>query len=274
MDAPVPATSPYQLADDTWLIPNLIPAGPGAYIGMNSMLIRGAEPVILDTGTPLHRRSWFEQVLSLVDPEDVRWVFLSHDDGDHVGNLYELMQMCPNATLVANFFATERMSVEAHPLPLDRMRWLGPGESLDVGDRRLHLVVPPIFDGPTTRAAFDDKTGVLWSVDTFAAMVPGATFDVRDVPKEMYDESFALLNSLISPWHQWLDPARYRRHCDEVAALDPQVTASAHGPVLTGAAIADAFERVRAMAGVPIVQPPGQSLLDELVAAALHPVST
>jgi glyoxylase-like metal-dependent hydrolase (beta-lactamase superfamily II) len=24
-------------------------------------------------------------VFSLVDPEDVRWIFLSHDDGDHIG---------------------------------------------------------------------------------------------------------------------------------------------------------------------------------------------
>ncbi|HEX2046371.1 MAG TPA: hypothetical protein VHF27_01315 [Acidimicrobiales bacterium] len=41
------------------------------------------------------------------------------------------------------------------------------------------------------------------------------------------------------------------------------------GAVLTGEAIGDAFERVRAMAGEPVVAPPGQPLLDELVAAAL-----
>jgi flavorubredoxin len=267
--AQVPSTTPYRISDDTWLIPSLIPAGPGAFIGMNSMVIRGAEPVIVDTSTPLHRDSWFEQVLSLVEPEDVRWVYLSHDDGDHVGNLHELMEMCPNATLIANFFSTERMSVEHHPLPMQRMRWLGPGESFDVGDRRLHLVVPPIFDGPATRALYDDKTAVLWAVDSFASLTPGAVFDVADIPPEMFDEGFALLNSLISPWHQWLDVSRYRRHCDEVESLGPVAVASAHGPVLTGAAIGDAFERVRGMAGAPIVEPPGQPMLDEIVAGLL-----
>jgi flavorubredoxin len=270
MDAAIPTTPPYRVAADTWLIPNLIPAAPGAYLGMNSIVIRGAEPVVVDTSTPLHREPWFEKVFSLVEPEDVRWVFLSHDDGDHVGNLHELMQMCPNATLIANFFATERMSVEQHPLPLDRMRWLGPGESLDVGDRRLHLVVPPIFDGPATRGLYDEKTAVLWSVDSFAAMTPGAAFDVHEIPREMFDESFALLNSLISPWHRWLDPARYRRHCDDVESLGLLAVASSHGPVLTGTAIADAFERVRGMAGIPIVEPPGQPLLDQIVADMLQ----
>ena len=51
------------------------------------MLIRGREPIIVDTGAPIHRLRWLEQVFSLVDPEDVRWIFLSHDDGDHIGGL-------------------------------------------------------------------------------------------------------------------------------------------------------------------------------------------
>jgi glyoxylase-like metal-dependent hydrolase (beta-lactamase superfamily II) len=64
----------------------------------------------------MHRDSWFAQVESLVDLEDVRWIFVSHDDSDHVGNLHELLDRCPNATLVANFFMHERMAVEPQPL--------------------------------------------------------------------------------------------------------------------------------------------------------------
>jgi flavorubredoxin len=238
------------------------------FLPVNSMLIRGAEPIVVDTGAPAHREHWFEQVFSLVEPEDVRWVFLSHDDSDHMGNLHELLELCPNATLVANFFITERVALE-RPLDITRMRWVGPGESFDAGDRRLHLIVPPIFDGPTTRALYDEKTAVLWAVDSFAAMAPGAVHDVADVPRPLFEETFSLLNSLVSPWHQWLDPVRYRAHTDAVEGLGLLAVASAHGPVLTGSSIPDAFDRVRAMAGQPIVPPPGQPLLDELVAAAL-----
>ena len=45
--------------------------------------------------------------------------------------------------------------------------------------------------------------------------------------------------------------------------------ASGHGPVLRGDAIDDAFRRVRAMAGAPIAAPPGQSLLDQILAGAM-----
>ena len=65
---------------------------------------------------------------------------------------------------------------------------------------------------------------------------------------------------------QWLDQDKYARHVHDLARLEPEATASAHGPVLRGAAIDDAFARVCAMAGRDIVPPPGQEMLDDLVA--------
>lgn len=268
MELPVPTTAPHPIAPDTWLIPNLVAAAPDQYLGVNSMVIRGAEPIIIDTGAPIHREPWLEQVFSLMDPEDVRWVFLSHDDGDHKGALFDVLDMCPQATLVVNWFLDERQALEQR-LPLERTRWLEPGDTLDIGDRTLHLVLPPIFDGPTTRGVLDDRTGAMWIVDSFAALISGDGFDVRDVPAELYDETFAQFNSLISPWHQWLDPVRYGQHVDSVARLAPSVVASAHGPVHTGDAITDAFDRVRRLAGAPRLMGPGQDLLDELIAGVL-----
>ena len=262
---------PVRVAEETFLVPNLVAAGPDANLFVSSMVIRGEQPVIVDTGAPIHREQWLEKVFSLVDPVDVRWIYLSHDDGDHTGGLHDALDLCPNATLVGNMFLTERLQLEA-PLPVERMAWLGPGATLDVGDRTLRLVVPPIFDGPTTRALYDERTGVLWAVDSFAALTVGEVTDVHDVPAELYDETFFVFNSLVSPWHQWLDAERYGRHVEAVRALRPTTVCSAHGPVLTGDAIDDAFDRVKAMAGAPIHQPDEQLLLDEMVASlALAP---
>src|SRR4051794_1410209 len=75
-----PAVSPYRLVEDTWLIPNLVPAEPGLFLPVNTMVIRGEQPIVVDTGAPIHRDSVLSQVLSLVDPKDIRWIYLSHDD--------------------------------------------------------------------------------------------------------------------------------------------------------------------------------------------------
>lgn len=266
--APIPETTPIPIAEDTFLIPNLAHGGDGVYVPVNSLLIRGEEPIVVDTGAPMHRERWLDMVFGLVDPEDIRWLFLSHDDGDHTGSLMDVLEAAPNATLVTNFFSTERLALEEKVVPLERSIWRERGDGFDAGDRRLRLLVPPIFDGPTTRGLYDERTGVLWAVDSFAALTTGAVHHVEDLPKDLYEESFMLFNSLVSPWHEWLDPVAYDRHVDTVEALAPTAVASAHGPILVGDAIHDAFDRVRTLAGQPRIPAPGQELLDELVAAA------
>jgi flavorubredoxin len=269
MNAAVPTTTPHEIAPETFLIPNLADAGDGMYLPVNSLVIRGEEPVIVDTGAPMHREEWLEKAFSVVEPEDVRWIFLSHDDGDHTGALLDVVEAAPNATLVMNFFMVERLALEKPELPLERMRWIEPGGSFDAGDRTLHLFRPPIFDGPTTRGIYDSKTAAMWIVDTFPSLTPGAIHDVHELPRDFVLEQFAAMNSLVSPWHQWLDPEAYRRHVDDVEAFGVLTIASAHGPVITGDAIPQAFESARSLAGRPTIPSPGQELLDDLVTRIL-----
>ena len=70
----------------------------------------------------------------------------------------------------------ERMGASL-AVPPTRQRWVGDGEVLDVGDRTLRRVRPPIFDSPTTRGLFDPTTGVYWASDSFAT--PMLTPDAR-----------------------------------------------------------------------------------------------
>ena len=94
--APTMAVPPTKIAEDTWVIHQVQPAfGEPLFVYINSMVILGSEPVIVDTGTPANRKQWLEDVFSLVEPEDVRWIFLSHDDVDHTGNLDEALDGVP-----------------------------------------------------------------------------------------------------------------------------------------------------------------------------------
>ena len=88
---------------------------------LNSMVICGAEPVIVDTGTVANRSQWLDDVFGLVDPTDVRYVFISHDDVDHTGNLAQVMEHCPHATLLASWALVERFS-NAFEFPLRSAR--------------------------------------------------------------------------------------------------------------------------------------------------------
>ena len=53
--SPVGVNAPYRVAPETWVIPELVAGPPGTYVSLNSMVITGAEPVIVDTGNELSR---------------------------------------------------------------------------------------------------------------------------------------------------------------------------------------------------------------------------
>ncbi len=240
--------SPYRVAPDTFVVPWILQAPPVGFFCMNSMVIRGREPVIVDTGSPLNRDAFLDQVWGIVEPEDVRWIFLSHDDRDHSGNLMQVLDACPNATLLTNWFSIGRMA-EEWMTPLDRCRFLNDGEQLDAGDRTLRAVRPPVFDNPTTRGLFDESTGVYWSVDTFAMPVPGMLEDVDDVSDDEFADGQRMGGCLVAPWHSWLDAQKYNAHVDTVQSLPIEVAASCHTPAIRGRRLDRAFELVRELPG-------------------------
>jgi len=258
-------TRPQPVAADTWLIPTLAAHPSGAFIGAHSLVVRGAEPTIVDTGASLVRDSWSAQVFSIVEPEDVRWIFLSHDDHDHIGNIDFVLDACPNATLVVNFAMVGRLAGDVE-FPMERMRWVDEGGSFDAGDRTFTCVRPPMFDSPATRALHDSATNLLWSVDAFGSLFPGEVYEAADIPADLYDESFAVLNTWNTPWLEWVDRDRFAVHVARSRALDPDVVVSAHGPILRGDRIDDAYRRTLAFAGQPVAPMPGQETLDEMLA--------
>ena len=145
--------------------------GQPLFVYLNSMVILGAEPVIVDTGTPANRKQWLEDVFSLVEPEDVRWIFLSHDDVDHTGNLDEAMTACPNAKLVCNWAMVERHT-NCFDFPLDALP-VGHGRRV-VRRRRPHAAGAAAAGVRLADDAglYDPTTRVYWAVDTFATPLP------------------------------------------------------------------------------------------------------
>jgi flavorubredoxin len=263
---------PSKIAADTWVVHQVQPAlGQPLFVYLNSLVILGAEPVLVDTGTPANREQWLRDTFSLVDPEDVRWVFLSHDDVDHTGNLDEVMTACRNATLVCNWAMVERHT-NCFDFPLDRCRWVMHDEALDIGDRTLHALRPPVFDSPTTRGLFDPTTGVYWAVDTFATPLPDPQMGVGDLDPDFWHFGMTLFAlGAVSPWLSMVDHAKFAASVDRVHGLDITTIACCHSPVLEAPHIERAFAHVRQLPAVDPPPLPDHSVLEQIVAATAQP---
>jgi flavorubredoxin len=258
---------PTEIAPDTFVVHDHHGEGEGPVsVGLNTMVIRAAEPVVVDTGVAENREQYLADVFSLVEPEDIRWVFISHDDIDHTGNLNALMELAPNATVIVNWFLQERMGGSL-AVPPTRQRWLGDGDSFTAGDRTLHLVRPPIYDSPTTRGLYDAKTGVYWTSDSFASPMLTPVRDVADVELPFWTEGINTFDRYISPWLELVDDARFQATVDRIAALNPTVMAGCHTSAISGERVAKAIAATR-LSPTAIVQPePDQAVLDQIKAA-------
>jgi flavorubredoxin len=262
MDIPTRFLPTVTLAPETFLIRQAMGEGMSPVVGsLNSMVIRGQEPVIVDTGAAITRDGWLERVFELVDPADVRWVYLSHDDIDHTGALFEVLERCPQATLVSNMFSVLRMSGD-RLLPLDRLRIVNPDESFVAGDRRLTAIVPPAYDSPTTRGLYDAATGVYWAADAFALEYGRVVDDVDEVPADELREHFLHTQRMLSPWLRLLDPAKFDAHLASVRDLELSVAVGAHGPAFRGPQIAAAFALFEELPFLPAAELVSQSQLE------------
>ncbi len=258
---------PTEIAPDTFVIHDHSGEGHApVMVPLNSMVIRGEEPVVVDTGMADNRYRFLKDLFDLVEPDDIRWVFVSHDDVDHTGNVNALMEAAPNATLVVNWFMVERMGATLE-VPVQRMRWVGDGESFAAGDRVLQAVRPPVYDSPTTRGLFDPTTGVYWASDSFAAPMTELAVDAADLDPQFWAESMAMFHQYASPWIELVDDARYQRSVDRVEQLGLTTIAGCHAPTIHEPMVAAAFENIRTFADLTVPAMPGQEVLDELLGA-------
>lgn len=263
---------PTRVDTDTWVVHQIQHAlGAPLSVYFNSMVIAGSQPVIIDTGSINNRNQWLEDVFGIVDPADVRWVFLSHDDSDHTGNLTPVMQACPNATLVCSWTLVERFS-NTFGFPLPRCRWLNDGETIDVGDRRIIAVRPPVYDSPATRGFLDERSGVYWGVDAFAAPCPGQPVPtVADLDPGFWAEGMAMfIHHAVSPWVGLVDRVRFVAEVNRVRAMGMTTIATAHSPLITATSVTDAFALLCDLPDMPVPPVPNQTALEEILSTAVR----
>jgi flavorubredoxin len=156
----------------------------------------------------------------------------------------------------------------AFEFPLERCRWVNDGDHLDLADRRLEFVRPPVYDSPTTRGLFDHRTGVYWAADAFATpCTPAVEQNVADLDAEFWAHGVAMFgHHALSPWLGIVDEARYAATVDRVRSLGMTTIASGHSPVITQPSIDAAFDLVRALPATPAPPLPDQSVLDAILA--------
>lgn len=252
------ATSDIEVLTSNFPIPGL------GLVPINSFVIKGSEPILVDTGAGVQSGDFMTALRSVIDPGNLKWIWLTHTDFDHIGSLHQLLSENPNIRVMTSFLGVGIMSLSA-PLPLDRVYLVNPGEKISVGDRTLTAIKPPAFDNPATIGFYEDKSGVLFSSDCFGALLSDVPQSAADLSEKDLREGQVLWATLDAPWLHKVDRATFARELDGIRSMEPKMVLSSHLPAAPG----EMTERLLAsLAAAPAAQPfvgPNQAGLEQML---------
>ena len=80
-------------------------------LAVNAFVLHGAEPILVDTGVGSEAPEFMKELSSVIDPADIRWIWLTHTDFDHIGSLRTLLEMNPNLRVITSFAGVGIMGV-------------------------------------------------------------------------------------------------------------------------------------------------------------------
>lgn len=235
-------------------------------IPVNSFVLHGKEPVLVDTGPIVERDAFLETLATVIDPAELRWIWLSHPDFDHIGSLHALLELNPRLRVITTFLGMGIMGLFAPP-PVDRAYLVNPGQQVTVGDRCLEAFRPPTFDNPSTTGFRDQGSGVVFSSDCFGALLQEVPQRADELSDEDLRAGQLFWGTVDAPWLHTADGSRLGAKLDAFRAMDPTLVLSSHLPPAPGAIV---DRMVTTLAGVPDAEPfvgPDQAAMEQMMAA-------
>ena len=220
-------------------------AGAPVHVHTSSFLVEGdAQTLLVDTGHPTHWSSVERQLDELLAGRTLDWIFPTHPELPHAGNLNRLLAKYPGARVTGD--------VRDYPLYCpeygDRLVPRLAGDELDLGGRRIVFLDAPIRDLPSTLWAYETSGRILFVADAFGYTHGGVIAPDADEPLHLPGECGLLSTELPLPpsveqtafltraalfWSRYVDVAP---HFAEVEALleryPADLVAPAHGNVI------------------------------------------
>lgn len=220
------------VAPDTVSLSSFMPVGDLGMLALNAFVIHAEAPVLVDTGASALREPFLAALEDAIDPSDLRYIWLSHMDADHLGNLDAVLKLAPQAKVITNFLGMAKMMLQDRDV--SRVQLIGPGEELDLGDRKLVPLKPPYYDAPETTGFFDTRTRVLFSADAFGALLPSIETDAAAIERGALRDGMLKWAAIDAPWLSTADPRAFGSLLRSIERLDPAAIISGHLPVARG----------------------------------------
>ena len=190
----------------------------------NSYFIDAEKKTIIDTSKEKFWDIYESKVRKVVNPEEIEYIILNHTEPDHSGNLFNLLKIAPNATVVGTGNAIRYLKDMFHADFKHIV--VKDGHTLDLGNKTLKFISAPNLHWPDTMYTYLEEDKLLFTCDSF-----GCHFaDDRMFDDEVDDFNPAFryyFDVIIKPFSKFMLKA-----IEKIDPLDIDMILPGHGPML------------------------------------------
>ena len=192
----------------------------------NSYFIDAEKKTIIETSKETFKDTYLDKIKKVTNPEEIEYIVLNHTEPDHSSNLKHLLEIAPNATVIAS-----RAAINFLKGMIDKefkYEIVKGGDTLDLGNKTLRFINAPFLHWPDSMYTYLEEDNVLFTCDSFGSHYCDENMFDDLVDEEKFDSSFKYyFDVILKPFSKYMVEA-----IDRIKDLDIHMICNGHGPIL------------------------------------------
>lgn len=198
----------------------------------NSYIVKGQDKTALIETCHLDFFDlYLENIREVCDPSEISYIILNHNEPDHSGALAKVMEVMPQAKIVASQAGALYLKNITNNPNLDVMK-VKDGDTIDLGGRTLSFISAPFLHWPDSMFTWVEEAKTLFTCDFFGChYCEPYTLDKYIAYDKAYETALKLYyDAIFGPFGSYV-----KKGLEKVAALGdaPEFICTSHGPILT-----------------------------------------
>jgi len=190
----------------------------------NSYFINAEKKAVIETTKVGFWNTYLEKLQQVTQPEEIEYIILNHTEPDHSGNLRNLLNLAPEATVVGSGnairYLRDLVDVDFKSMVVKN------GDTLDLGNKTLEFIGAPNLHWPDTIYTYLKEDKLLFTCDSFGCHY----CDERMIDNQVgdFDEAFKYyFDVILKPFSKFMLKA-----IEKIKPLQIDAILPGHGPLL------------------------------------------
>ncbi|MEA2054689.1 MAG: FprA family A-type flavoprotein [Candidatus Thermoplasmatota archaeon] len=189
----------------------------------NSYLIMDEKITLVDTVKHYLFNEMLSRIREIVNPSKIEYIISNHAEMDHSGSLPKLLEVCPNAKVIAS--TRGEKGLRRHYKKDWEFKVVKSGDMLNIGKRTLHFVHIPMVHWPDSMVTYSPADKLLLPNDAFGQHIASSErFDDEIDWGILKEEAAKYYANIVMPYGTQVEKA-----LETLSGLDIDMIAPGHG---------------------------------------------